>query len=391
MATNNPTNRYFTGDGATTQFTFTFPYLSPAHVKATVDGEPVEVTLISPSVAEITPAPANQTTVRVYRETPETPIVNWADGAVILGRHLNAAQTQALYIAQEAMGVSANLSEEAKQYALDGVQDAVNLAVDSAAGLLEEAIADELLAAQQAKTDAEGGDRELISENIHLYARHDQPEGDTSFPDFGNPEHGDRILERIRSVRPKLVVLDNLSTLATVDDDNAADAWDDFLKLLQKIRALGAAVLVVHHANKGGEQYRGSSKIPVMFDAIVRLQPDTSAHDVDGAAFLLDFTKTRMLTEDAGKTFNVAFADGEWRWDTFVDGPTRLLVKRFLDGEFVTQEEAAKAFDISTGEVSKRLTSAYAAGITTRDAITKAKAVAKQEREAMEEVRSNDF
>lgn len=238
---------------------------------------------------------------------------------------------------------------------------------------------------------AEGGDRELIAKNIYLYARHDQPEGDTSFPDFGNEAHTEIILERIRSVRPKLVVLDNLSTLATVDDDNAADAWDDFLKLLQKIRALGAAVLVVHHANKGGEQYRGSSKIPVMFDAIVRLQPDTSAHDVDGAAFLLDFTKTRMLTEDAGKTFNVAFADGEWRWDTFVDGPTRLLVKRFLDGEFVTQEEAAKAFDISTGEVSKRLTSAYAAGITTRDAITKAKAVAKQEREAMEEVRSNDF
>lgn len=155
MATNNPTNLYFTGDGATTNFSFTFPYLSPAHVKATVDGEAVSVTRVSPSVAQISPAPANGTTVRVYRETPETPIVNWADGAVILGRHLNAAQTQALYIAQEAMGVSENLSEEAKEYALSGIQDAVNNAVSSAAGLLEAAIEDDLLAAENAKLAAE--------------------------------------------------------------------------------------------------------------------------------------------------------------------------------------------------------------------------------------------
>lgn len=111
---------------------------------------------------------------------------------------------------------------------------------------------------------AEGGDPELIRSNAFLYSRHDQPEDDTSFPDFGDPEHTDRILSHIRTVRPDLVVLDNLSTLATVDDDNAADAWDDFLKLLQQIRGVGAAVLVVHHANKGGTEYRGSSKIPVI-------------------------------------------------------------------------------------------------------------------------------
>lgn len=225
---------------------------------------------------------------------------------------------------------------------------------------------------------AEGGDRELIAENIYLYARHDQPEGDTSFPDFGKPEHTDRILEHIRSVRPKFVVLDNLSTLATVDDDNAADAWDDFLKLLQKIRALGAAALVVHHANKGGEQYRGSSKIPVMFDALVRLRPDSTTAG-EGAAFLLDFAKVRMLTEDAGKTFTVAFSDNQWRWDTAVDAATMDLVRRILAGEFTTQTAAGLAIGEHKSVVSKMLGDAYRAGITTREAIRKALKDAREE------------
>lgn len=227
---------------------------------------------------------------------------------------------------------------------------------------------------------AEGGDRKLIAENIHLYARNDQPEGDTSFPDFGNPEHTERILGHIRRVRPHLVLLDNLSTLATVDDDNAADAWDDFLKLLLRIKGLGAAVLVIHHANKGGTEYRGSSKIPVLFDAVLRLQPDPSAHDVDGAAFLLDFTKARMLTADTGKTFNVAFADGVWRWGTFVDKDLRELVQRVLGGEFRTREEAAAALGLgSKGTVTKRLQRAVDAGITTRAAIDAAFRSAREE------------
>jgi KaiC/GvpD/RAD55 family RecA-like ATPase len=225
---------------------------------------------------------------------------------------------------------------------------------------------------------AQDGDRDLIAENVHLFARNYQPEGYTSFPDFGNPEHTNRILESIRRVRPDLVILDNLSTLATVDDDNAAEAWDDFLQLLQKIRALGAAVLVVHHANKGGEQYRGSSKIPVMFDALVRLRPDSTTAG-EGAAFLLDFAKVRMLTEDAGKTFTVAFSDNQWRWDTAVDAATMDLVRRLLAGEFTTQTAAAQAIGKSKGEVSKMLGDAYRAGITTRDAIRKALKDAREE------------
>lgn len=238
----------------------------------------------------------------------------------------------------------------------------------------------------QSIVGAADGDRDQIAGNVFLYARHDQPES-APMPDFGREDHGDYIVQRVREIRPHLVVLDNLSTLATVDDDNAADAWDPFLKILHRIKGAGASVLVVHHANKGGTEYRGSSKIPVMFDALVRLQPDTQAHGINGATFLLDFTKTRMLTEDAGKTFNVAFADQQWLWDVLVSPELQSLVRRILDGEFRTQQDAARAIGRSKGEVSKMLAKAYAAGVTTRE---KVRAAFQSSRDEADEAAADD-
>jgi hypothetical protein len=180
-------------------------------------------------------------------------------------------------------------------------------------------------------------------------------------------------------VRPELVVLDNLSTLATVDDNNAAEAWDPFLKLLQRLRGEGVAVLVVHHANKHGDTYHGSSKIPIMFDALVRLQTDKRNSFSEGAMFILDFTKTRMLTDDAGKSFRVTFANGQWLWDTVVDPAVQSLVARILNGEFRLQKDAARAIGKSPGETSKMLQDAYAAGLTTREKVQAAFKAAREE------------
>ncbi len=226
---------------------------------------------------------------------------------------------------------------------------------------------------------AEGGTREQIAENVLMHARNDQPLGDTTFPDFGKREHEDRISRLVQEFRPDLVVLDNLSTLAMVDDTNAAASWDPFLRILQRIRDAGAAVLVVHHSNKGGETYNGSSKIPIMFDSLVRLRPDTRPNCLNGAAFLLNFAKTRMLTEDAGKTFNVTFANEQWQWGTLVDPKVLELVQHILDGKCRNQTEAAAALGVVKSTVSKMLSAAYAAGVTTPEAIKAAFRDAKEE------------
>lgn len=232
-----------------------------------------------------------------------------------------------------------------------------------------------------------GGDSQKVIDNIHIYARHDQLLGDTSFPDFGDQGHERRILERIRSVRPDLVILDNLSTLATVDDANASEAWDPFLKMLHRIRETGAAVLVIHHANKGGETYHGSSKIPVMFDSLARLRPTGNIGCTGGASFKLDFTKLRMQSPDAGQVFTVKFEEGAWSWDTLVDPEVADLVRRFLEGEFKLQKDAAAALGITPVEVTRMLSKAYAAGIVTQQQIR----AAQQDARDNDEVETNDF
>lgn len=234
---------------------------------------------------------------------------------------------------------------------------------------------------------ATGGDKQEVIGNIHVYARHDQPMGDTSFPDFGDEKHERRILERIRSVRPDLVILDNLSTLATVDDANASEAWDPFLKMLHRIRETGAAVFVIHHANKGGENYHGSSKIPVMFDSLARLKPNDSIGGTGGASFKLDFTKLRMQSPDAGQVFTVKFEDGAWRWDTLVDPEVADLVRRILDGEFKLQKDAAVALEVAAVEITRMLNKAYEAGIVTREQIRTALQNARDD----DEGETNDF
>lgn len=212
---------------------------------------------------------------------------------------------------------------------------------------------------------ATGGDRQSVINNISIYARHDQPTGAPSFPDFGDEKCRQHILECIRSERPDLVILDNVSTLVTVADANASEAWDPFLQMLQCIGETGAAVLVVHHANKGGETYHGSSKIPVIFDSLLRLRPTGNIGGTGGASFKLDFTKLRMQSPDAGQVFTAKFEGGAWHWDTLVDPEVADLVRRILDGEFESQKDAAEALGVTPVEVTRRLNKAYEAGIVT--------------------------
>lgn len=230
---------------------------------------------------------------------------------------------------------------------------------------------------------AESGDRDQIASNILLCARHDQKNG-VNLPDFGSEYEAENIIATVKKYRPALIVLDNISTLATVDDDNAAAAWDPFLKLLQRIQAEGVAALVVHHANKGGAEYRGSTKIVSIFETLVRMRPDAE-HFGDGVAFVLDFTKARRFTE-AGNVFNASFSEGRWTWGHLIDPKTKELVAKLLSGEFATQKEAAKALKLDEPTVTRKLQSAYRARLTTPEAIRGALKETRAQRKAEDDV-----
>jgi KaiC/GvpD/RAD55 family RecA-like ATPase len=114
-------------------------------------------------------------------------------------------------------------------------------------------------------------------ESFHFLAR-DVHTPAVDFPDLGDSEQGHKlVLDFVEKIKPGLVVLDNLATLATISDENSAADIKKPMELVQKLRQMGCATLLVHHSDKAGKNYRGSSNIATTFAWIIGLQPSASA------------------------------------------------------------------------------------------------------------------
>ena len=102
------TKNYYTGNGSTTAFTFTFPYLNTNHIKVKRDGvvlATTEYTLTptsNPTTVNFNTAPTNLVPIEIYRETSLTTANNvFAAGSSVKAASLNNNQTQALYALEE--------------------------------------------------------------------------------------------------------------------------------------------------------------------------------------------------------------------------------------------------------------------------------------------------
>lgn len=93
----------YTGNGSTTNYTFSFPYISQDHIKVRLNGVlTTAFTYLTSSSIQFTTAPASGVVIEIRRETPkDSPIVNFTDGSVLLERDLDLLATYDLYLAQE--------------------------------------------------------------------------------------------------------------------------------------------------------------------------------------------------------------------------------------------------------------------------------------------------
>ena len=94
-------------------------------------------------------------------------------------------------------------------------------------------------------------------------------------------------------VGAELVILDNYSTLAEVDDENDAAAMTPTLAFLLRVKQARIGCILVHHSGKTGATYRGSSKLATTFEVIVGLKALDDTVVGGGAAFCLIWTKYR--------------------------------------------------------------------------------------------------
>ena len=97
------TQNSYTGNGSTTNYAFTFPYLKSSEVKASLDATVTTAfTLANATTVQFNTAPGNGVKIKIYRETDDAALTaTFYAGSAIKSEDLNDNFTQNLYTTQE--------------------------------------------------------------------------------------------------------------------------------------------------------------------------------------------------------------------------------------------------------------------------------------------------
>lgn len=210
----------------------------------------------------------------------------------------------------------------------------------------------------------EGLDLAAARENLTILARHQQ-HPDARFPDFGAADEQDAILALIRRYEPELVILDNLSTLATLDDENGAAETQRIVKLLARLKQARIGMIVVHHSGKSGNAFRGSSMLATTFEVILGLTRDKAEEVLDAsgtARFSLRWDKFRGRRDPAVGNRDVSlretFEGLKWTAERPEDEVLLALAALVRSGRFSTRAAAGAALPRHLWPSEDRLPSA---------------------------------
>ena len=103
------TQNTYTGNGSTTNYSFTFEYLKQSDVKVTLDTVATTAfTFANATTLSFTTAPANGVAIRIFRDTAiDLLSATFFPGSAIKAEDLNQNFTQSLYVTQESDGDAA--------------------------------------------------------------------------------------------------------------------------------------------------------------------------------------------------------------------------------------------------------------------------------------------
>ena len=128
------TENTFTGDGSTTTFSFTFPYLEETDVKASINGVVTTAYFFANATTlQFTVSPANGAAIRIYRETEDTDLKStFFAGSAIRAEDLNDNGLQSLYLVQEAKNLAEAADASAVAQQAQDAEDTANTAITTA-------------------------------------------------------------------------------------------------------------------------------------------------------------------------------------------------------------------------------------------------------------------
>ncbi|MDN3508972.1 MAG: AAA family ATPase [Candidatus Neptunochlamydia sp.] len=155
-----------------------------------------------------------------------------------------------------------------------------------------------------------------------------------AMPNLSTKEGREELEELIQD--SDLIIIDNISTLFRSGVENEAESWQSVQDWALELRRKGKSVLFIHHAAKGGQQ-RGTSKREDILDTVISLKHPEGYRSDQGAAFEVNFEKTRHFAGEDAASFRVELKeqeDGLWLWE--IDD------KRIVDSKVLAVAEAIK-------------------------------------------------
>ncbi len=167
-------------------------------------------------------------------------------------------------------------------------------------------------------------------------------------PDLATPD-GQAILDKALG-DADVIILDNLSTLLRSGRENESESWAVFQGWLLAKRRQGRAILMIHHAGKGGQQ-RGTSKREDVLDTVVNLKRPSDYEATEGARFEVHFEKSRGFSGDGAESFEAALVDGAWIVKSLSDEKEIQVLK--LKAEGLKQREIAQEVGLSLSKVNR--------------------------------------
>ena len=123
------TQNTYTGNGSTVLYSFTFPYISEADVKVTINGTAYTNFIFSTATTlQFATAPVNGAAIRIYRETSSEDLeATFYPGSAIRAQDLNKNFIQNLYVTQESGALSTSATNTANS-ALSTANTAISTA-----------------------------------------------------------------------------------------------------------------------------------------------------------------------------------------------------------------------------------------------------------------------
>jgi putative DNA primase/helicase len=190
-------------------------------------------------------------------------------------------------------------------------------------------------------------------ENLSILTRDLQMNG--VMPNLAT-EEGQEAIEHLVE-KADVVIVDNLSTLATGGKENEANSWDPIANWALRLRSIGKSIIFIHHAGKDNNQ-RGTSKKEDILDTVINLKHPSNYNSEEGARFEIHFEKSRGFAGEDSKPFEVKLHlnDNQASWEVFeLEDLEEKRVVELASGGDLSQRDIAHETGLSLSKVNRIL------------------------------------